>query len=56
MTAILGFGIEGVRIAGKIDQYNGYVWIPVLLILLSSSVCISVLFRMIRRYKDRFSF
>jgi len=53
MFAILGFGIEGVRIASKIGQYNGYAWIPVLLIMLSSSVCVSVLFRMAKRYRDR---
>ncbi len=50
------FGVEGVRVAGKMSQYNGYVWVPMLLIILSGSVCASLSFRLLKRYRDRFSF
>jgi len=56
MTAVLLFGIEGVRIAGKIEAYKAHVWVPILLIVLSAGVCGSILIRLIKRYHNRFSF
>jgi len=53
MLAVLLFGIEGVRVAGRSAQYNGYAWVPLLLIILSGGVCVSILFRLLKRYWDR---
>lgn len=55
MVAVLVFGVEGVRVAGQTAQYKGYVWVPMLLIILSSGVCASIFFRLLKRYRDRFS-
>jgi len=56
MAAVMAFGLEGVRIARNIEQYQGYAWVPMLLVFFSGSIGVSVLFRMVKRYRDRFSF
>ncbi|MFP4531357.1 MAG: hypothetical protein ACLFNS_01625 [Desulfobacterales bacterium] len=55
MAAVLVFGIEGIRVAGTIEKNQNHVWVPILLVVLSGCVCLSILFRMIRRYRNRFS-
>jgi len=56
MAAVCLFGLEGIRIAGKMEPSHGYIWVPILLVVLSGCVCVSIIFRMVKRYRDRFSF
>ena len=50
MLLVFLFGIDGIKIARQIDAFNSYVWIPVLLSLMSLSVCVSNIIRLIRQY------
>ncbi|HMA85979.1 MAG TPA: hypothetical protein VKN73_09770 [Desulfosalsimonadaceae bacterium] len=56
MAVVLVVGIEGIRVAGRIASYHGYIWVPIVLVTLSCFVCVSIIFRVVRRYRDRFSF
>mgnify|MGYP006310617453 CR=1 FL=1 len=55
-AAVLLFGIEGIRVAGQTETYQAHIWVPILLVILSSGVGVSILFRLVKRYRDRFSF
>lgn len=56
MALVLVFGIAGIRVAGRIAAYHGYMWVPMVLVILSGAVCASIIFRMVKRHRDRFSF
>jgi len=52
MILVLLFGIDGIKIARQFDAFNAYAWVPVLLSLMSLSLCVSNIIRLIRRYTD----
>lgn len=43
-------GLIGINVANSIPQYQSYVWMPVLLTVLSTGVIFSITFRLIKRY------
>ena len=53
MTAV--FSSVGLLTALEEAAYQNYIWLPILLLLLSTGICISTLIRMFRRYIDRIS-
>ena len=50
MMLVLLFGLVGISVTRKIEQYHEYVWIPVVLVVLSSGVMVSAIIRLIRRH------
>ena len=50
MLGVLLFGLVGISVTREIKQYHGYVWVPIILVVLSTGVMISAIIRLIRRY------
>ena len=50
MVAVLLFGFFGVRVARDNPAYQGYVWVPIVLILMGLFVIISTVIRLIKRF------
>jgi len=55
MFLVLLFGIDGIKVARQIDAFNAYIWVPVLLSLLSLGVCATNISRLARRYTGAYS-
>ena len=55
MLLVLLFGITGITIARENVQYNGYIWVPALIVILSSVVLISASIRFIKHCLARIS-
>jgi hypothetical protein len=55
LTAVVLFGAAGVDVALHTPAYAGYVWVPLLLVILGLGVIGSILIRMLRRYLDSLS-
>ena len=53
MLIVLLVGLVGMSVTREIDAYNGYVWVPALLVVLSGSVIITNIIRLIRRYTSK---
>ena len=47
---VLLFGLVGISVTREIEQYHDYVWVPVVLVVLSTGVMISAIIRLIRRH------
>ena len=43
-------GLVGINVADSTQQYQAYLWMPVLLTMLSAGVIFSMTVRLIRRY------
>jgi membrane protein implicated in regulation of membrane protease activity len=50
MLLVFLFGIAGISVA-----YNGYIWVPVVLVAMSTFMVISTICRLIKRYTTRSS-
>jgi hypothetical protein len=50
MVLVLLFGLVGISVTHEIEQYHDYVWVPVVLVVLSTGVMISAIIRLIRRH------
>jgi hypothetical protein len=48
------FAVTGITVASEDPGYHRHVWIPILLLILTSGVMISVAVRLVRRYVSRF--
>lgn len=55
MLLIFFFGIAGILEASEKTEYNEYIWVPVLLLSMSTVVIISTSVRLIKRYTHQFS-
>lgn len=55
MLAVFLFGLAGVFVARGTAAYKGYVWVPILLMIMSGGVMVSTIIRLIKRYALRFS-
>lgn len=49
------FGIAGISVTGENPRYHSYMWIALLIAVLSSGVIVSTTIRLIKRYVGRFS-
>ena len=50
MLLVLVFGLVGVSVTREVEQYHNYVWVPLVLVVLSVGVMISAIIRLIRRH------
>ena len=50
MVLVLLFGLVGISVTREIEQYHDYVWVPVVLVVLSTGVMISAIIRLVRRH------
>jgi hypothetical protein len=50
MLLALLFGLVGISVTREIEQYRDYVWVPIVLVVLSTGVMISAMIRLIRRH------
>jgi len=55
MVLVFLFGFAGISSTRENIAYHEYVWVPVLLVLMSGGVIISTTIRLIKRYSRRFS-
>jgi hypothetical protein len=49
------FGVVGISVARENAEYQGYVWIAVLLVVMSAAVIFSTTIRLIKRHARRYS-
>ncbi len=47
------FGITGISVAREFPGYNGYAWVPALLMVSSAGVIVSIFIRLIKRFAYR---
>ncbi|MDP6683334.1 MAG: hypothetical protein QF876_10160 [Desulfobacterales bacterium] len=50
MVLVFLFGIVGLSVSSEIVEYNGFIWVPILLLLLSGWVIVSTMIRLIKRF------
>jgi hypothetical protein len=55
MFLVFLFGCAGISVARANIEYHEYVWVPVLLVVMSGGVIIFTTIRLIKRYSRRFS-
>ena len=55
MFFVFLFGFAGISVAHESAIYRAYIWVPVLLVVLSGMVIISTAIRLINRYAGRLS-
>lgn len=47
------FSISGIFVAGENPAYHEFVWVPIVLLLLSAGTMVSIIIRVVRRYVSR---
>jgi hypothetical protein len=47
---VLMFGLVGISVTHEIDKYHDYLWVPVVLVVLSAGVMISAVIRLMRQH------
>jgi hypothetical protein len=50
MLFVLMFGLVGISVTREIDKYHDYLWVPVVLVVLSAGVMISAVIRLMRQH------
>jgi uncharacterized protein (DUF983 family) len=55
MGVVIWFSLLGIYVTYEKIEFHRYIWVPVLLILMSTWVLISTFIRLIKRYKHRSS-
>jgi len=55
MLIVFMFGFFGISVARENVQYHGYVWIAVLLVVMSGGVIFSTTMRLMKRHSRRYS-
>jgi hypothetical protein len=50
MLLVLLFGLAGISVARENDQFNNYIWVPVILVVLSGGIILFNVIRLIRRH------
>ena len=53
MLLVLLFGLAGISVAREEIQYRGYVWLPIVLVVLSGAIAIVNIVRLIRRHTSK---
>ena len=49
MFSVLLFAIAGISLASEKTEYNEHIWVPVLLLVMSAGVIVSISIRLIKR-------
>ena len=55
MSLVFILGFAGLSVAQENEIFQGYLWVPVLVMLLSGIVVASITVRLIKRYLHRYS-
>lgn len=55
MIIVFFFGVVGISVVRENVEYHGYVWIAVLLVVMSAAVIFSTTIRLIKRHARRYS-
>ena len=55
MFLVFLFGFAGISVAREQTEYVEYIWIAILLVILSGAVIVSTTVRLVKRYVRRFS-
>ena len=50
MLLVFLFGLAGISVARENIQYNGYIWVPIFLVVLSGGIILFNILRLIRRH------
>ena len=53
MLVVFLVGLVGISVTREFDAYNGYIWVPALLVILSGCLIITNIMRLIRRYTSK---
>lgn len=53
MLLVFLFGLAGISVAREKIQYNGYIWVPIVLVVSSGALVIINISRLIRRHTSR---
>lgn len=53
MLLIFLFGLAGISVARENLQFNGFVWVPIILVVLSGGIILFNIIRLIRRHAAR---
>ncbi|MBU0768000.1 MAG: hypothetical protein KJ687_02750 [Proteobacteria bacterium] len=55
MLIVFFFGAVGISVARETAEYHGYVWIAVLLVVMSGGIVFSTIIRLMKRRASRYS-
>ena len=53
MLLVFLFGLAGISVARENIQFNGYIWVPIVLVVLSGGIILFNILRLIRRHAAR---
>ena len=53
LLLVFVFGLAGISVSREHEQYNSYIWVPALLVILSGGLIVSTAIRLIRRYVSK---
>ena len=53
MLLVFLFGLAGISVARANIQFNGYIWVPIVLVVLSGGIILFNILRLIRRHAAR---
>lgn len=53
MLVVFLVGLVGISVTREFDAYNGYIWLPAILVILSGCLIITNIMRLIRRYTSK---
>jgi hypothetical protein len=52
LFVVLLFGFIGISVASESIFYGSYIWVPIVLVVLSGGIILSLTIRLIRRYAN----
>ena len=50
MLLVFLFGLAGISVARENIQFNGYIWVPIVLVVLSGGIILFNILRLIKRH------
>ncbi len=53
MLAVILFALAGISVAREYHEYQGYVWVPALLLAMSVAIIITTAARLVKRYSRK---
>jgi len=53
MLVVFLVGLVGISVSREFEAYNGYIWVPALLVILSGCLIIAYIIHLIRRYTSK---
>ena len=50
MLLVFFFAMAGISVARQTPEYQGYIWVPIVLLIMSTGIVIAMTARLIKRY------